>query len=83
MKDMMFSMEEIFLGSQLYKDISKQKNVQSNKKVTSTSNKIVDPEKESIYKFNADDVNGDAIESIFSWNIQQKRIPNIWKRAVV
>ena len=55
---MMFSMEEIFLASQLYKDISKQKNVQSMKKVTSTSNKIVDPEKESIYKFNADDVNG-------------------------
>ena len=40
MKDMIFSMEEIFLASQLYKDISKQKNVQSIKKVTSTSNKI-------------------------------------------
>ena len=47
----------------MYKDISQQKNVQSIKKVTSTSNKIVDPEKESIYKFNADDVNADAIES--------------------
>ena len=45
MKDMIFSMEEIFLASQLYKDISKQKNVQSIKKVTSASNKIVDPEK--------------------------------------
>ena len=63
MKGMMFSMEEIFLASQLYKDISKQKKVQSIKKVTSTSNKIVDPEKESIYKFNADYVNGDAIKS--------------------
>ena len=45
MKDMMFSIQEIFLASQLYKDISKQNNVQSIKKVTSTSNRIVDPEK--------------------------------------
>ena len=45
MKDMMFSMEEIFLASQLYKDISKQKKVQLIKKVTSIFNKIVDPEK--------------------------------------
>ena len=37
MKDMMFSMEEIFLASQLYKDITKQKNIQSIKKVTSAS----------------------------------------------
>ena len=120
-KDMVFSMEEIFLAAQLYKDVLQQKKVQSTKRVTRTLNPIVNPEKEFIYKFNADDVNGDAIESddeeeedemkqklirvkegncffinnfkalvskissiqIFSWNIQQKRIPNIWKRAMV
>ena len=63
MKDMVFSMEEIFLASQLYKDVTQQKKPLSIKEVTSTFNKIEDPEKESIYKFNADDVNGDAIES--------------------
>ena len=63
MKDMVFSMEEIFLAAQLYKDVLQQKKVQSNKRVTGTLNPIVDPEQKSIYKFNADDVNGDAIES--------------------
>ena len=47
----------------MYKDVSQQKKIQSNKGVTRTANLIEDPGKESIYKFNANDVNGDAIES--------------------
>ena len=88
--------------------------------VKTNSNKIENPEKESVYKSNANYVNGDDFESddeeeedemkqklirvregncyfykrfkalvskisliqISSWNIQQKRIPKIWKRAM-
>ena len=63
MKDIIFTMEEIFPALQLSKDVTQPKKIPSDSEVITNLNKIEDPEKESIYIFNADDVNSDGIES--------------------